>query len=938
MPKLNISLLLTIVLLAATADAAEPKATSCTETAGPTRALGLYKPGEPISLAEGFADPPAISRVQCWWQCHGSAFTKGEITRQLEEFKAKGMGGVTVKDTTVQPRDEKTRHIKNIPYMSPQWLDMFAHVVAECGRLGLICRTRLGSGWNAGGPWVTPEMSTQALAFARSEPITGPKKFSGPIPVAEHGAPTSKALADSEAFVLAVNKSSHKGIDLTDKVGADRKLTWDVPEGTWTILSCFSKSHDRMVGSCSPSGAGRHHDHISNAGTDLELANVAEPILAKLGTFKGTAFDGLNCDSWELGNPTWTPGFRQTFIARRGYDPVPWLPVLSAIDDKGIGRKVKVDDLTAEESRFLFDFRSTVGELVVETHYHRVAEWCRAHGVAFEAEAGGPSVVPRDMLQAQGVVDIPMGEFWMGGWTCVKTASSAAHIYGRRLVGLESYTDTRKTKHFAITPAQMKTRVDEAYLLGGNYLNMAVTEYSPAEAGLPGWVHAAGPHLNHCQTWWPLARPFYDYMARCCFLLQSGRDVAQVAEYRTFREDKTQLWREVNDKLSSWPKEFAFDYVCDDIVQNRMRVSDGRLVLGSEASYQMLYVVPSKQPSMPLATLTKIRDLLNRGATVAWAGPRPDTCPGLTGYPKCDAQFKAVADELWANQRLVKLEKDDRSQLVPLVAKSKGPPCWKTINNAPLRFVHRRTAGADIFFVVNRATWAVDTPVTFRVEGRRPECWNPDTGAIEPAVSKKVDGGTRLAIKLPPLSSVFVVFRADAAKSQPAQIAKPAKLPAPLAIDGPWEVEFPEGSGAPAKATFPALKSWTEMEQPGIRDFSGIATYRCTFDCPAASQAARHARLDLGRVAEVCEVRLNGKPLGGGWHPPYAFDVGDNLRPGKNTLEIRVANLWHNRLVADAALAKAQRVTRMVPEAHYRNVAGQKPLDSGLLGPVRISF
>jgi hypothetical protein len=395
---------------------------------------------------------------------------------------------------------------------------------------------------------------------------------------------------------------------------------------------------------------------------------VAEPMLAKLGTFDGTAFDGFNCDSWELGHPTWTPGFRRAFMARRGYDPIPYLPVLAGYEVGAAGR------------RFLFDLRTTVSDLIVETHYRRVSEWCRARGVAFEAQAGGPHRGPKDLLQAQGAVDIPMGEFWMHGRSYVKIASSAAHTYGKRLVGLESFTDTRAHHHFAISPAQMKPRADEAFLFGGNYLNLAVTEYSPAEAGLPGWVHNAGPHLNHCQTWWPLARPFFDYLARCCFLLQSGRDVAHVAVYHTFRAGKDGLWAEPGNPRSKWPKDFAFDYVNDDLVQNHMSVRDGRIVLTSGASYQILYIVPTPRSTMPLATLVKIRDLARRGATVVWAGKSPTQCPGLTDYPQCDAKLKTIVKDLWGSGRLIAIPKHELTRLVPLLEKSPNPPAWRRLS------------------------------------------------------------------------------------------------------------------------------------------------------------------------------------------------------------------------------------------------------------------
>jgi hypothetical protein len=928
-----------------------------TETAGPTRALGLFKPGEPVPLEEGFRDPPPISRAQCWWQCHGSALTKEEITRQLEAFQAAGMGGVTIKDTLPMPRDAQTAHLRDVPFMSPEWLDLFAHVVAECGRLGLICRSRLGSGWNAGGPWVEPEMSSQVLTWARSEPIPGPGEYRGPIPLSPDGQPTLHALRSDEAFVLAVPeppKTSDRAIDLTGKVTPERTLTWTVPNGSWRLLSFFSAPSGTEVMSASPSGGGLHHDHLSAAGTDLQLRMVAEPMLARLGTFEGTAFDGFNCDSWELGKPTWTPGFRQAFRSHRGYDPVPHLPALLLVEDDRFHAARVAPGLGEIDRRFLHDLRTTVSDLIVETHYQRASRWCRRHGVALEAEAGGGPghSLPKDLLRASGAVDVPMGEFWMGGRSYVKIASSAAHAYGKRLVGLESFTETGN--HFGISPARMKARADEAFLLGGNYLTIAVTEYSPVEAGRPGWVHNAGPHLNPCQTWWPMARPFFDYLARCSFLLQSGENVAHAAVYYTFRTAGGELWAAPkDDDLAKRSKRFAFDYVGDDLVQDHMHVRDGRVVLDSGASYPVLYVIPTPPGTMPLATLAKIRDLARDGATVVWAGDPPKRCPGLTGYPQCDVQLRAIADDLWQSGRLITLPKHDDARLAPILEAGPDPPAWQFPDQAPLRLVHRRTRRADVFFVVNRATWAVDVPVVFRIRDRVCELWDPETGRIERATCRQTDDGTEVPVRLPPEASVFVVFRqpsgAAPRDSSPRRIIDSLSRPPhvgeapgpvqPLSIEGPWELAFPEGGGAPPKRTLDRLQSWTEVDDPGVRHFSGIATYRTSFDCPAElGDRGLAATLDLGEVREVAELRLNGKTIGTGWHPPYRLDVTDAIRPGENRLEVRVANLWHNRIVGDASLPEARRVTRMVPKTHYDRLRGKPLIPSGLLGPVRVVF
>jgi hypothetical protein len=741
--------------------------------------------------------------------------------------------------------------------------------------------------------------------------------------------------------------SAKRVVDLTGRVTEERTVAWDVPEGTWTLISFYSTASGMEVMSASPSGGGLHHDHLSTAGTDLQLRMVAEPMRARLGTFAGTAFDGFNCDSWELGKPTWTPGFRQAFLARRGYDPVPHLPALMLVDDHRFHAAKLSPELTETERRFLYDLRTTVSELIIETHYGRISRWCHEHGVAFEAEAGGGPghCLPKDLVEALGAVDVPMGEFWMGGRSYVKLASSAAHTYGKRLVGLESFTETRD--HFAISPARMKARADEAFLLGGNYLTAAVTEYSPVEAGRPGWVHNAGPHLNPCQTWWPLARPFFDYLARCSFLLQSGENVAHAAVYYTFRTAEGELWAAPrDDDLSKRSKRFAFDYVGDDLVQNQMQVRDGQIVLDSGATYQLLYVIPTPRDTMPLATLAKIGDLARDGATVVWAGRPPRQCSGLTGYPDCDAELRAIAKDLWQSERLITLPEHDYARLVPILEASPHPPAWQITGNPPLRFVHRRTPEADIFFVVNRATWPVEEPVVFRIADRFCELWDPDTGEIQAAPCRRVDDGVSVPIRLPALGSVFVVFGQKSASSSirkrplPREERPPAEsLLKPLVIEGPWELSFPEGHGAPPQVTLGALKSWPDVDDPGVRHFSGIATYRTTFDCPPGIDTrAVRATLDLGRVHEVAEVRLNGRLLGIRWHPPYHVDATGPLRPGENHLEIRVANLWHNRLVADAALPPPQRITRMAPETHYVRLRGASLVPSGLLGPVFLSI
>jgi hypothetical protein len=182
-----------------------------------------------------------------------------------------------------------------------------------------------------------------------------------------------------------------------------------------------------------------------------------------------------------------------------------------------------------------------------------------------------------------------------------------------------------------------------------------------------------------------------------------------------------------------------------------------------------------------------------------------------------------------------------------------------------------------------------------------------------------------------------------------------AESPAPLAIDGPWQVGFPDGWGAPRETSFDPLRSWTESDNEGIRFFSGIATYRKSFEVPESLAKLDRLFLELGDLAEIAEVTLNGKRLGLVWLPPYRIEISGAVHAGMNQLDVRVANLWANRLNADSLRPETTRFTRSnldriqtdptsdssygrVPRGKTRPVYTEIPplMKSGLFGPVRI--
>jgi hypothetical protein len=346
---------------------------------------------------------------------------------------------------------------------------------------------------------------------------------------------------------------------------------------------------------------------------------------------------------------------------------------------------------------------------------------------------------------------------------------------------------------------------------------------------------------------------------------------------------------------------------------------------------------------MPVEVLRKIKSLVDAGATVV--GPKPVRDPGLKNYPQCDAEVTKLADEIWG---------DCDGQKVRERRYGKGRIFWgkplreilladgvqpdfnykgadaKTI----LDFIHRRTGEAEIYFVCNRSNRSASVEATFRVSGRQPELWDAVTGEMRPAVAFRQEAGrTTVPLELEPHGSCFVVFQkavaATAAGTEPRNYLVWAE---PREIGGSWAVKFDPKWGGPESVQFDQLVSWTKRDEPGIKYYSGKATYRKTFDVPEDLRKNRRLRLNLGVVKNVAEVRLNGTSLGVVWTEPFSVEITNAVKPAGNELEIDVINLWPNRLIGDAALPAEQRLTR----SNVRMDAKAPLLESGLLGPVTV--
>ena len=246
--------------------------------------------------------------------------------------------------------------------------------------------------------------------------------------------------------------------------------------------------------------------------------------------------------------------------------------------------------------------------------------------------------------------------------------------------------------------------------------------------------------------------------------------------------------------------------------------------------------------------------------------------------------------------------------------------------------MHRKLADGEVYWVNSRNDCVEAVDATFRVTGKAPELWHADTGKIEPASYRVANGRTIVPLHLAPFDAVFVVFRkASAAPSR----TVPVRVETAVAkIEGPWEVGFQPNRGAPAKISIEKLGSWTENADSGVKYFSGTGTYSKTVQAPADwFKPGAQLWMDLGDVKNLAEVSVNGKPLGIVWKPPFRVEVTGAFKPGANTVEIKVTNLWVNRLIGDQQPDVAKKYT-YTTQQFYR--ADSPLLPSGLLGPVEL--
>ena len=672
----------------------------------------------------------------------------------------------------------------------------------------------------------------------------------------------------------------------------EKTITAVLPKGKWKLLRMghTATGHTNATGG---GGKGLECDKFNPRTVRKQFDNwFAQAFVKTHPEVARRVLKYMHVDSWECGSQNWSDSFAKEFRTRRGYDLLPYLPLLAGIPMESAGRSEEI----------LRDVRTTIAELVVDVFYQVLSDCAKEYDCQFSAECVAPTMVSDGLLHYQ-KVDLPMGEFWLNSPTHDKPndmldAISGAHIYGKNIIQAEGFTEVRGT--WDEYPAMLKALLDRNYALGINRLFYHVYVHNPWLDRQPGMtLDGIGLFFQRNQTWWDKgAKAFSEYATRCQSLLQYGHPVTDIAVFTGEEVPRRSVLPE--RLVSSLPGLFG----TERIESERIRLANE----GQPLRVRPVGVTHSANMADPEKWVNPLRgysyDSFNKDALLRLAkaeNGRMKLAEGM-GYkvgvlplsrpmnpePVLSPAVRKKMDELKAAGVIVPAlpytEEDfsayglERDMIVP----------------EDVAWMHRSGELGDIYFVANQREETRTFTASMRINGRKPECWNPVTGEMNTHPSYRIhDNRTEVTLTLAPNESVFIVFPTEeAADKERTSTDKREPLNRTLETEEYTVTFLATGKTVVRKDLF----DWSKEEDEQIRYYSGTAVYKATFRWKDKLKKGQPVYLNLGKVCNLATVRVNGIDCGTVWTAPYRADITSALKKGTNELEIEVTNTWANAL------------------------------------------
>lgn len=715
-------------------------------------------------------------------------------------------------------------------------------------------------------------------------------------------------------------------LDISNNIDANGQLIWVVPEGEWTIMRIGMTPTGTKNSPSAPQGQGYEIDKMNSELVKVHFDNFVGEFLKRIPNESKSAFKYVIADSYEMGSQNWTDDYEVKFQKKYGYDPIKYLPVLSG----------RVVGSVEESERFLWDLRRSVADDVAYEYVGGLKKVSNENNLKLWLENYGHWGFPSEFMMYGGQSDLIGGEFWnegtLGNIEC-KASSSTSHTYGKGRTSAEAFTASRKS--YLRHPALLKKRGDWSFTEGINHLVLHLFIHQPDDGRIPGINAWFSTEFNRHNTWFSQAHYYFDYLRRCQYLLQQGKYVADVCYF--IGESAPMM---TGGRSPEIPKGYSYDYINAEVILNRLSVKDGKFVLPDGMSYRIMVLPPLK--TMRPKVLAKIEQLIRDGGVVL--GFKPEKSPSLNDFPECDIKVSELAHKIWGGEYKhgkmihhygegIVFDGYDLESAFEFLNLEMD----LDVKNDPILWTHRTMPGMELYFITNQSDSEIKIEPSFRVKDLKPQFWDAVTGEVRYLKDFYFsEGRTVVPMILKGAQSGFVLFTnvndSSINRGWESNFPEPEII---KTIEGPFQVDFENKEIGPVQIqVFKELQNWVDFEDEKIKYYSGTAKYLTKFSIEEPNTNS-DMFINLGEVAVMAEVKLNGKDIGGVWIAPYRLNISKFLRKGENELEIKVANLWRNRLIKDKNISKNKRYTWTIVD----DISDGEALHpSGLLGPVTIEI
>ena len=707
-----------------------------------------------------------------------------------------------------------------------------------------------------------------------------------------------------------------------------------LPKGTWRLLR-MGHTSTGQTNATAGTGKGLEVDKFSPAAV-RKLFNSWYALF--LNRPHSDVVKYLHIDSWECGSQNWGYQFAEEFKARRGYDLIPYLPIMAGVPMESASRYEQV----------LKDIRLTINDLVNEKFFKTFTDLAHEQDIEVSHESIAPTF-PADGLQHYQYADNPMGEYWLNSPTHDKPndmldAVSGAHIYNKNIVQAEGFTEVRGV--WNETPAMLKPMLDRNLALGMNKLFFHVTAHNPWMDRKPGMtLDGIGLFFQRDNTWYPEARGFVDYITLCQNYLQQGRPVVDIAVFTGEEIPSRSL---TPDKLVPMlPGVFGAERVASE--QKRM-ANVG---------------IPMEESPVGVTHSANILDLkdwcnalhgykydsMNKDALLKWNfeySPK-GKLPGNQDYrilvvPQpantLSAEVKAKIEEL-REEGIIIIDKPYQAKDFSQYGIEPDVVLPENMDYAQ-RCVLEATGRKDIYFLTNQEDKERLITATFRTR----------TSKIRQVVKLSLPAYGSAFVILSNKEDMQVISQTGHKLVEEEGVGFTENYPSVLDVADKWKVHF-DDIRKDTTVTLPF--DWSKSADEKMRYYSGHVTFTSSFEwgdsIPVSAEEKMEVpagktktapsndgfiKIQLGKIGDVARVLVNGKQYGYAWTAPYEVYVPKcDLKNGSNEIQIVVANTWHNALQG-AGEGKAP-FKGIWTNAKYRTKS-KALLSAGLLSTIKIVY